>query len=577
MRALVNGLRRVGIVLLVLAVTAVAVAVHVVAQSRSFNLPEGHDFTGPDRLPFSLSADGARITYVARAMVFVKDLKGGEPTVVHGPVEARGKANPVFSPDGQSIVYWAQDDSVLERVPVGGGTPVRVARVVQPFGISWGADGQLLVGQGAEGIVRVPASGGTAATVVKLAAGETAIAPQMLPDGDRIMFTLGRGAPATWSVVAQSIKSGQRTTIVAGSNARYLPSGVLVYVTGTTVAAVRFDATSLKITGQPATLGEGVQVAPNTGAAQVSVSPNGVLVFGGNQAAPVRMALVSLDGKRTVLGEVSADAAAPRVSRDGKQVAFAAATPGSRGRDIYVAELTNVAGARKVIANATFPVFSPDGQWLAFGSLGTTRENGEEALFIQRSDGSGDAQLIVKPGRAPENWIAGDHGFTFITHRGGANNYDEWAYSPGRKEVEPLAVVDESAQLSGAFSPDGKWFTYMSNESGDWQVYIQPYPKTGAKYPVTTTGGRSPLWLPDGRLVFEHDSNIATVSIKPGAQPTFSAVEQHPISGFIQPLLRRSWDLTPDGRLLMLFRDGPRLDVVANVMDRLEPRGQASR
>jgi len=102
-------------------------------------------------------------------------------------------------------------------------------------------------------------------------------------------------------------------------------------------------------------------------------------------------------------------------------------------------------------------------------------------------------------------------------------------------------------------------------------------PRTGAKYQVTTTGRRSPLWLPDGRLVFEHDSNIATVSIRPGTQPTFSTMEQHPISGFIQPLLHRSWDLTPDGRLLMLFRDGPRLDVVANVMDRLEPRGQASR
>jgi eukaryotic-like serine/threonine-protein kinase len=270
-----------------------------------------------------------------------------------------------------------------------------------------------------------------------------------------------------------------------------------------------------------------------------------------------------LDGTRTVLGEVLADTAAPRVSRDGKRVAFAAATPGGRVRDIYVADLTDVTHPRKVIASATFPVFSPDGQWLAFGSLGTGRENGEEALFMQRADGSGEPRLIAKPARAPENWREGDQGFTFITHRGGANNYDLWAYAPEKKEVEPLVIIDETAQLSGAFSPDRKWFSYMSNETGDWQVWLQPYPRTGAKFQVTTDGGRSPMWLPDGRLVFEHDSSIATIRVEGVSTPMFSRPELHPISGFIQPLLRRSWDVTPEGRLVMLFRDGPSLSVTA--------------
>jgi Tol biopolymer transport system component len=554
-----------------------ALAIQLTAQSRSFKLAEGQDFTNPERYPFSLSADGTRLTYMARAMLWIKTLNGGDALAVRGPVEARGKSNPIFAPDGQSILYWAQDDSVLERVPVGGGTPVRVARVAQPLGLSWGAGGQILVGQGAAGIVRVPASGGTAETIVKLAAGETALAPQLLPDGDHVLFSLGQGTPIAWTVVAQSLKTGQRTRIVAGSNARYLPGGVLVYVDGGNIVGDGFDAAALKTGGQPVTLAQGVDVEASTGAALLSVAPNGVLVSVDNQAPPVRMALVGLDGKRAVLGEVLPDASAPRLSRDGKQVAFAAATGGSRVRDIYVADVSNVSTPRKVISNANFPVFSPDGQWIAFGSLGTTRENGEEALFLQRADGSGEPRLIVKPGRAPENWIDGDQGFTFITHRGGANNYDAWAYSIARKEVEPMAVVEESAQLSGAFSPDRKWHAYMSNESGDWQVYVQPYPKTGATYQVTSDGGRSPMWLPDGRLVFEHNGSISTVSLQVAAgKPTFTSLEAHPISGFIQPLLRRSWDVSPDGRLLMLFRDGPKMDV-ANVMERLQARARASR
>jgi hypothetical protein len=283
-----------------------------------------------------------------------------------------------------------------------------------------------------------------------------------------------------------------------------------------------------------------IAVSATTGAARFAVSDSGVLVVAPNEVAPVRMALVSLDGRRTVLGEVLADASAPRLSSDGRQVAFAAATPGTRGRDIYVADLGAVSNPRKVIPNAAFPVFSPDGQWLVFGSLGTTREGGEEALFMQRADGSGEPRLIAKPARAPENWREGTQGFTFITHRGGANNYDLWAYNPDRKEVEPLVVIDETAQLSGAFSPDRAWFAYMSNESGDWQVWVQPYPRIGAKYQVTTAGGRSPMWLPDGRLVFEQDGGIATTTVRAGAKPTFSAPIAHPIAGFIQPLLRRS-------------------------------------
>lgn len=543
-------------------VWVLAVAARGDAQSARVQLPEGHEFTAPERAPFSLSSDGARITYVARALVFVREVAGGEPTLVRGPVEARGKSNPIFSPDGRSIVYWAQDDSVIERVPVTGGTPVRVARVANPLGMSWTADGHLLVGQGTQGIARIASGATSAETVITLAAGETAISPQMLPDGDTVLFSLGQGTPATWTVVAQSIRTGRRTSVVAGSNARYLPSGMLVYVSGGNVLTDRFETASLKPAGQPAIVGRGVAVASSTGMAELSVAPSGALVYGSNEAAPVRMALVSLDGQRTVLGDVLADANAPRVSRDGRQVAFSAATPGSRGRDIYVADIGSVSTARKVISSGTFPVFSPDGQWLAFGSLNTAREAGEEALFMQRADGSGEARLIAKPARAPENWREGDQGFTFITHRGGANNYDLWAYNPDRKEVEPLVTVDETAQLSGAFSPDRKWFAYMSNESDDWQVWLQPYPKTGAKFQVTSGGGRSPMWLPDGRLVFEQGSAIATVTVSAGVTPVFSDPVRHPVTGFIQPLLRRSWDVMPDGRLLMLFRDGPRLQVI---------------
>ena len=232
-----------------------------------------------------------------------------------------------------------------------------------------------------------------------------------------------------------------------------------------------------------------------------------------------------------------------------------------------MAELSNLAGARRVIANGTFPLFSPDGQWLAFGSLGTKRDGGIEELFRQRADGSGQAELLVKPGRAPEHWPAGDQGFSFITHRGTANNYDLWTYSVKDKEVTPLAVVDVSAQLSSQFSPDMRWVAYMSSEAGDWQLFAQPVPNpTGVKYQLTTEGGRFPMWSTDGRqLIYEHDGRMFSAPFQAGTQPKIGKPVELPVGGFIQPLIRRNYDMTPDGKsFLMLFRPGPQIEVVSN-------------
>ncbi len=546
----------------------IAVALGVVltcpaaAQTIHVSLPEGHEFTNPDRGPFSLSPDGSRMVYVARATVFVKPVNGGPPTLVQGPLQGRGKSNPVFSPDGQSILYWAQDDAVLQRVPVGGGTPVTVASVENPLGLSWGADGQVLIGAGAKGVLRVPASGGAVETVVSVAAPDIARSPQMLPDGEHVIFTLASGTPVNWDqarVVVQSTRTGRRTVVVQGRDARYVPSGHLLYASGTNLMAANFDVRTLTA-GAATPVATGVAWLPATGAALVSVAANGRVAYVGSDTVPIQLERVGLDGARRSLGPVPAGTTAPRVSHDGRKVTFAAAG------NIYVADLDNVAGAKQVIADGTFPLFSPDGQWLAFGSLGTRRNDGEERIFMQRSDGSGTAELVVKPGRAPEHWREGPQGFTFITHRGGANNYDLWVYAPDKKEVEPLVVINESAQLSSALAADKKWVAYMSSESGDWQVYVQPYPTTtGVKYQVTTAGGRSPMWTADGRIVYDNDGRLFAVAVRLEGTPSFGSPVELPVGGHIQPLLRRNWDMMPNGlEMLMLFRPGPTVNLVSD-------------
>lgn len=549
------------------------------ADRKSFHvsLPEGTELTNLERQVVAISPQGTRFVYVSQGSLYIRGTGDAEPVRIPGLLDGFRKANPVLSPDGQSIAYWAMDGSVLKRVPVTGGTPVTICAAEAPYGMSWGPDDQIVFGEGTKGIWRVSAKGGAPETIVKADRGEVAHGPQMLPGGDEVLFTLGderEALSARWDrarIVVQSLKSGERKTLVpAGHDGRYLPSGHLVYALNGHVMAVRFDAKQLVSTGQAVRVIDDVLMANAgaTGAAQFSVSANGVLVYISRHydpnVVPTELGLVSFDGKRQMLGQLPAGAWAPRISPDGQHVAFMA------GGDLYMAGLSNLASARRIVSHGFFPVFSPDGQWIAFESA----HEGGEALYVQRSDGSGQAELVVKPGRAPEDWPTGDQGFSFISFKGNGVDYDLWTYSVKDKALMPLVVVPASGELSSRFSPDGRFVAYMSSESGDWQVYVQPYPASGARYQVTMRGGRFPLWSTDSRqIIYEYDGRLYSTAVYAGSGLTFGEPVALPVTGFTQTMIRRNHELTPDGtRFLMLFRPSIQVEVVSNWFEELGRR-----
>jgi Tol biopolymer transport system component len=542
------------------------------------SLPEGTELTNAERQVIAVSPQGKRFVYVSQGNLYVQGTDDTKSIHISGLLDGFRKANPVFSPDGQSIAFWAMDGTVLQRIPVSGGSPTTICKADVPFGVSWGTDDQIVFGQGAKGIWRVSAKGGTPENIVKAGPGEVLDTPQVLPGDDTVLFTVADSSIAPRSrwdqarIVVQSLKTGERATVIsAGHDGRYLPSGHLVYALNGQIMAVRFDANKL------ATIGAAVPAIDNvltanaaaTGIAQFSVSPNGTLVYISAQydpnVVPIQLALVDFDGKRQMLGPLPTGTWAPRISPDGQHVSFMA------GGDIYLGEISNIASSHKIIARANFPVFSPDGQWIAFES----QRDGGEGLYVQPSDGSGQAELVEKPGRAPEHWPAGDQGFSFITFRGNGVDYDLWTYSVKEKAVMPLVVVPKSAEISSQFSPDGRWLAYMSNETGDWQIYVQPYPATGARYQITKRGGRFPVWSTDSRqLIYEDDSRLYSTNVHTDSGFTFSEPVALPIAGFTQTLIRRNYDLMPDGKhFLMVFRAPTvQVEVVQNWFEELTRR-----
>lgn len=540
-------------------------------QVLQVSLPEGHEFTNPDRPILAIAPDGKEFAYVARASLFVKSVGESQPRLVPGPLAGRAMANPVYSPDGNSIAYWLSDGSVIQRVPAGGGSPVTLCEADMPYGMSWSSNGDILIGQGPKGILRVSANGGKVETIIAVKPGERAHGPQMLPDGENVLFTL---APenASWDqaqIVVASVKTKARKTILpAGRDARYLPGGYLLYSIKGQVFAVRFDSKALEAKGNPVVALDNVQSSASTGAVQFNVAPNGSLIYLSANTAPIQMGLVDLDGTRRLLGPVPDGTTAPRISNDGTHVTYAAAG------DIYVSTFPDLSAVRRVISAGTFPLFSPDGRWIVFGSLGTKRSGGAEEIFLQRSDGSGEAQLLAKPARAPEHWLTPDE-FSFISHRGSKENYDVWTYSLPEKGITPISVIPQTAQLSSRFSPDGHWVAYMSsNESGEWQVFLQPYPATGSVYQVTRNGGRLPMWAADAKeIYFDNGGRIYRIPVQTSPEVKFGEATATPITGYIQPLLRRNFDMTPDGKqFIMLFRPEPKVGTAANLLDELKTK-----
>ena len=272
-----------------------------------------------------------------------------------------------------------------------------------------------------------------------------------------------------------------------------------------------------------------------------AVTASAALVAAQPRPPVFQLTWVDRQGGMTRIGALPPGTFAPRLSPDGRRVAFDTFDAG-----VWVAELSNLAAPTRV-ATGRFPMWSPDGSRLLFAGA-----NGFQ-LYWQAADGSGAAELLAETARAPESWSTAARLVSYITLTGAAD-YDVWTFSPDDRSHRALLAVPTSAQMGSRFSPDGKWLAYQSNESGRYEIYVEPFPSTGARTQVSDAGGERPVWTPDGReIVYDRDSVLYVAALGTAGQVASRPVAL-PIKGFVQSTGRRLWDLAPDGaRFLMMF------------------------
>ena len=274
----------------------------------------------------------------------------------------------------------------------------------------------------------------------------------------------------------------------------------------------------------------------------------------GQVPAGFELTLVDVDGKRQNLGQLPPSVYAPRVSPDGERVAFETRDPSSPdGARLWVAQLPDIGGRRPlplVVGPVNWaPMWTPDGERLVFIVSGDR----PDAIYWRPADGTGNAEHLIDT-RAGEGWTADGSQLRFLTLTGNGD-YGISLFDMASRMVTPLIDLPDSAQHSSSLSPDGKWMAYASNENGRYEVWIEPFPRTGARYQVTRDGGSHPLWLPDGQsLYFDRDHQMFQLAVN--TEDLSSSIEPVPlpIMGFAQAEYRRQFDLMPDGRqFLVLF------------------------
>jgi eukaryotic-like serine/threonine-protein kinase len=513
----------------------------------------------------ALSPAGDQIVYAAvhagTSQLFLRTMDSVDIHVLPGTM---GAANPIFSPDGLTIAFYA--DGKLKKIAATGGPATSITSGQGFTNVAWEDDVILFVDTPGGPLLQVSAEGGEP-SVVRESKGGGVSAPTFLPGG-AVAYSVSPGPYGGGRIVARSADGTEHPLVSNATSPRYVGSGHLVYWRDGTVFAAPFDATGLQITGPE------VPVVDDVALGGFTVSRTGSLAYvTGALGTPRRLVWVDRSGTRAPFDAPERPYDSPQLSPDGSRVAV------EIGPQTWIYDLTRGALTRLAFEGRINdgPIWTPDGKRIAVRSdrAGTNR------VFWMLANGSGGVEQLTDGsiGQLPRSfspdgqWLA----------------YQETAPQT-RRNVWLLRITDHSKQpflvtraTEGAarFSPDGRWIAYVSDESGKPEVYVQPFPASGGKWQVSTDGGTEPVWNRNGRELF-YRSGDRMMAVDVVTEPTFSSGRPRMLFegkyvGSPFPLTGFAYDVSSDGqRFLMIEETGgttpSQINVVLNWAEELKRR-----
>jgi serine/threonine-protein kinase len=521
----------------------------------------------PDR-SLAITPDGSPVVYTGAngTALFVRALDQLEATQLTG----LGAPHGVFlSPDGLRIGF-GDGPFALKKVALSGGP----AALLSPLdgaarGATWGSDDTIVFAtlNVTTGLQQIPAAGGepTVLTRPNRAGGEADhLWPEFLPGGQAVLFTIipTSGGLDAAAVAVLDLRTGAQTILLrGGSHAHYVQSGHLIYGAAGTLRAVPFDLAARAVVGPPVPVVSQV-ITTFTGAMDAVVADNGTLVYvpGKYELTYETLAWVDRQGREEPVKAPPRSYFYPRLAPDGTRVALSIF---DQEYDIWLWDLARTTFTRVTSDPGldNYPVWTPDSRRLLFSS----ERAGARSLFGQAADGTGSIERLTEtPNRQNPTSISPDGARLVFTETMPGTGQDVMTLPlSGERRVTPL-IQTPFEERNGEVSPDGRWIAYEANDSGQFEIYVRPFPKVmDGRWQVSTGGGTRPLWARNAQELFYlagPTGALMRVGVERGdtwaATAPVQLLEGRYATGSLETAVGRTYDVSLDGQRFLMIKPG---------------------
>ena len=536
-------------------------------------LPEGGALNREDGIVAAVSPDGSRIVvegdFGTRKLLYLRHFNDLQLEPIPGTEGAR---SPFFSASGNWLGFVA--DGKLKKVALDTQTVVDLVEASWGAG-AWGLDGTIIYTPSyVEGLWRVSEDGGdpeqlTAPDPERKELGH--FWPQFLPGEKQVLFTNFKPPLEESRIEVLDIADGTRKVLIENAaHGLYLGAGRLMFARQETLFVVNFDPDTLEVEGQALPILADVSVNEGQGGAYLSISGNGTLVFLRASVMSPNLSLVWVDrsGNEELVVEEKRQFSAPQISPDGRRVAVGVR---DHERDLWVLDLDRESLVPLTDGpSAEFnPYWTPDGTEILFNF-----DIPPYDIYRIHADGSGQTSLVVGDDR--DKLIEGVSGQGEVVYsRIGTDDWALWR-TVLAADAKPV-LIHESRYLlnSASLSPDSRWIVFASNESGQFEVYVKTAIEGGQRRQVSSGGGTSPFWSPQGDEIFyRRQEQMVAVKVDTESELVIGEASVLFEGNYAISRNGRNYDVAEDGRFLMIktpINSEPRrVSVILNFHEMLE-------